>query len=732
MTKATYTGRSLRELIGERDRLTEETGHYYGIRELALKAQDPLRYEWFYSRLVEATIAARETAKFVAASPGAREMGELLFAFLTPEGDPATISLGLSGHLAVFDKCVKWMVENGYEENPGIRDGDIFTASDPFTSGSPHPGDVFTFVPVFSEGELVGWAGAMNHIIETGGMMPGSWPPVSPDTFTDGFVFPPTKTGENCKYYAWWFAFWKRRTRAATFNILDDQMRLSGCLMIRKRVFDIIRDFGLDYFRRAIREVVEEERAFVAQNIRLLTVPGVYRNALFRAVTYKGLVDGIAPHASKDSIIHAPVKTVITPEALLIMDLEGSSRWGFHSYNAYKGAVPCAVALGVMDQFSHTTKVNGGLVYQTRIIAPKGSVYNPDYDYCSAANPWATTVQLIGITHYNTSRAFYCRGFVEECWTGEDPPTAVMGSLILPGGQLFGFTNLEYVGASGTGAFAYKDGIPTGWCGWNQMSDIGNEEEWEFIMPYMYYLGRRLIPNYCGHGKYRGAVGQASTFLILSPRLLYLNPGAGSQTTTTHTAMGACGGYPAPNTYALAVHGTNTKELIDRGVPYPRDPVEVMEYIEKGVLTAAEIRPIRGDTLPVSMGDGDIWAHAAGAGGGWGDPLERAPQQVAEDVRYGFITPDVAESVHGVILTRADGEWRADEAATAGRRREIREARRARGRPCQEWWEEERERVKKMEFIDPVRDMYKECLSFAKFCDEFSEFWQVDEEEIRG
>ena len=43
----------------------------------------------------------------------------------------------------------------------------------------------------------------------------------------------------------------------------------------------------------------------------------------------------------------------------------------------------------------------------------------------------------------------------------------------------------------------------------------------------------------------------------------------------------------------------------------------------------------------------------SGGGGGFGDPMERDPKLVAEDVREGYVSPAVAQTVYGVVLTAA-------------------------------------------------------------------------------
>jgi hypothetical protein len=65
----------------------------------------------------------------------------------------------------------------------------------------------------------------------------------------------------------------------------------------------------------------------------------------------------------------------------------------------------------------------------------------------------------------------------------------------------------------GSGALAIKDGLDTAYVGWNPESDMGNIEIWEQNMP-MLYLGRSIVPNSGGAGKYRGGCSFISTWLI--------------------------------------------------------------------------------------------------------------------------------------------------------------------------------------------------------------------------
>ena len=144
------------------------------------------------------------------------------------------------------------MAEKEYDVNDGIEDGDVYAVSDGLTGGVPHPGDFYSFVSICYEGEIIGWAVGINHLMENGAPVSGSWATFSVDTFMDGLVCPPMRTGRKLKQESWWKAIWQRRTRAATMNILDDKMRLAGCAMVHDATHKLIKEFGLDYYKRAI------------------------------------------------------------------------------------------------------------------------------------------------------------------------------------------------------------------------------------------------------------------------------------------------------------------------------------------------------------------------------------------------------------------------------------------------------------------------------------------------
>jgi N-methylhydantoinase B len=74
---------------------------------------------------------------------------------------------------------------------------------------------------------------------------------------------------------------------------------------------------------------------------------------------------------------------------------------------------------------------------------------------------------------------------------------------------------------------------------------------------------------------------------------------------------------------------------------------------------------------------GECFEYVYGGGGGWGDPLDRDPAAVVEDVLDELVSLDAARRDYGVVLTgRAeDGTLAVDGTATRNLRAQLRSRR---------------------------------------------------------
>ncbi|MBI3014308.1 MAG: hypothetical protein HYY65_04395, partial [Candidatus Tectomicrobia bacterium] len=101
----------------------------------------------------------------------------------------------------------------------------------------------------------------------------------------------------------------------------------------------------------------------------------------------------------------------------------------------------------------------------------------------------------------------------------------------------------------------------------------------------------------------------------------------------------------------------------------------------RSITTFAELDQLKGEHLfptssypSIPLKDGDVFSSRQGAGGGFGDPLERDPALVARDVKRLAVSPEVARAVYGVVLDSRTGEALPEE--TAALREKMRAERR--------------------------------------------------------
>ena len=234
-----WDGKTLKEMLGERQRLTKETGCYYGLKELELYESDPLKVETLHTRLRAAMVAGREQARLISASPLAREVAELACGLFTPEGDCILQSTGIIIHIPLMGQTVEWMIMHDYEEDIGINEGDIFTSNDNMVAGM-HPPDVYDLIPIFYEGELLGWAITVIMEAELGAIASGSMPSSATERFVDGLRWSAEKTGTNDTWSKSAERNVKFNCRLGDLVLLDRKAALGANIKVREEIKNVI------------------------------------------------------------------------------------------------------------------------------------------------------------------------------------------------------------------------------------------------------------------------------------------------------------------------------------------------------------------------------------------------------------------------------------------------------------------------------------------------------------
>lgn len=720
-----WDGKTLKQMRNEIDEVSRNTGNYAGLQTLPLKETDPIRYEKIFSKLRGGVVHARETAKKVAASPIVEQEGELCFTLYTPEADSVVTSTGIIIHVGTMGAAIKYMIKNDYEVNPGIEDGDIFCNND-CQIGNVHPCDVHTIVPIFHEGEVIGWVGGVTHVIDVGATAPGSMTVGPVSRYDDGYQVACRKIGKKDTLLKDWLIESQRSVRTTKYWLLDERTRVAGCHMIRDLVLDIIKEEGADTYKQFIREVIEDGRRGFVNQVKTLLIPGKYRQVSFVDVPYKDL--DVPPYARVNTIMHAPTELTVHKDGKFQINFEGVNRWGWHSYNA----TPVAITSGIWVMMSQTLipndRVNDGALYASSFDLPYGSWLNPDDIRTAHSYAWHFLVSAWSPLWRALSRNYFARGYLEEVNAGN-----ANTSNWLQGGGYNQFNENHAVNsfesaAEGVGAGAVKDGISHAAAIWNPEGDMGDMEIWELAEPLL-YLGRSMKPNTAGYGKYRGGSGYETLRMVFGAKdwtMFFMGNGYMS------SDCGLMGGYPAASGYRFEAHGTNIKERIEKKLPIPTggdmDP-DNPEY-DKLIEAQEVIRDKQSITTETIFEDYDLYLNYLRGGPGFGDPLERRPSMIAEDLNEGHILPRYAERVYGAVASKNEkGTYIVDEKATEKRRNEMRKERLGRGVTINEWMDKERETILKKDAAVQVRHMYAGSFALSEsFNREFKEFWSLPKE----
>jgi N-methylhydantoinase B/oxoprolinase/acetone carboxylase alpha subunit len=725
-----WKGKTLKAMLEESERLIKEKNCYYGIEKLSIKEENPFRYERAFASLRGALVSARETALHVAASPIVTEIGELCFGLYTPEGDSIAVSTGILVHIHTMSEGIKFMIREGYEEDPTINQGDIFLNNDP-QCGNVHTTDVQTLIPIFWKGELIGWAGGVTHQIDIGGITPGHTLVSSIQRFDDGVYYTCLKIGSNDKIWRDHMISAKKAVRSPMYWELDEKSRLSGVLMIRDAVYEFIEREGIEFYKQFIREAIEEGRQIVQKRVKERLIPGRYRAASFMDLPMKD--QAWVPIAKVDKISNHPIEIVVKEDGTFSLSFDGASAGGSNAFNCDKGSMEGGQWVLLTQVLIYGDKVNDGAYYAVEKDYPLGSWANPNDPYLSYQAPWGNLIPAYTTMMKCLSYGLFSRGFREEVvpgygFTGD----SIQGGGVYNAGPLEGerwMLSTFEISGQGLGASAVRDGLNWGYAMWNPESDLGDVETWELFQGGIPYLSRKVKPNTAGFGKYRGGANYESVaFIANSEKVEFF---AGREGLVFHGSGGMHGGYPNSTSYRLLAKNTNLQEIFQNKQDYPLgDPDPYNGEFEKLLKGNIERKPI-GTIYPISLDNYDIIHFSESGGPGYGDPIERKLESVQKDLNEGLYTPEIVKIVFGVIATFNEDtkEWTIDEDATKKRRTQILAERKANSVTFEEFWERERKKIIEGNLYEAVKVMYYESLKLSKkWATEFRQFWKLPED----
>ncbi|MGB0631576.1 MAG: hydantoinase B/oxoprolinase family protein [Alphaproteobacteria bacterium] len=515
-------------------------------------------------------------------------------------------------HLGSFPDAMAALIRDYGDD---MHPGDMFIWNDPYAGGGQHLPDVYIVKPVFVAERLEGFAASLVHQIDMGGIAPGSAAVYAREIFQEGLRIPPIRLYHKGERNETFFKLMEKNTRIPDKLAGDMRAQVAACRTADAAMTDLIERYGSDTYRQIVDELHDHAERIMRAEISSLP-DGTW--------SFTDYIDGFGEKPEP-----IPLKVTITIDGGdMTLDWTGSAPQVNAAINCPVPFVKSACHLIVKCLAEEDIPNFEGFIRPLNIIVPEGTIVNPLPPAACAARAivgWRSLDLLLG------------------CFAQIVPdrvPAAGEGGVTFPsfsgydGDERFVCTEAW---AGCWGAMRDRDGafgIP------NPGGNLTNQpvEMVEALFP-LEITRYGMVENSGGPGKYRGSNAYQREYRFLSEETQMVM----RSDRRRYLPYGLEGGRAGTPSWNLRNTGTPDQGAI---------PVMPME--------------------PVIFRKGETFLHVSGGGGGHGDPLERAPEDVLEDVREERFTADYARDVYGVVFT--GDPIAVDRAETDRRRDEIRKS----------------------------------------------------------
>jgi N-methylhydantoinase B len=528
--------------------------------------------------------------------------------------DGALIAQGLGG-LPVFVGTMQYSTRVLIER---IADGstlppepdDIYIVNDPYLGGT-HLMDVRFARPFYRHGNIFCWLSNTGHWPDIGGAVPGGFSASATAVEQEGLRLPPVKLFKRGRMDPEIHGIICSNIRVAEQRTGDIKAQAAALMIGEDRLNALLDRYGDDTVRRAIEEL--RVRAARQMRAHIEKIPdGVYRSSAF---------------VDSDGVVDQPleIRLAITKAGdSLEFDFTGSSPPCQGPMNSVLATTLSSVYLAMRHIFPDVPISAGA--FEPLVIK------RPDGTFLDARYPRPVSGCAAEVSQRIAEAVF--AALVEPLPDRVTAaPAGTSGKFALGGfdpAKQRGYVMYQLSGG-GYGGNADHDGLANG-CSTIGISKAPPVEIMEQAFPVLY---RRyaLREGSGGAGRHRGGFG-------LDYEVELRRGEARASFVMDHGrfgpqgALGGCDG--APNVVAVTRGGV----------------VHTPPHLSKE------------QDIPLQAGD-RVRVQTPG-GGGYGDPFERPPEAVLEDVRLGYYTSDQAKAMFGVVL--AGEPLTIDHAATASER----------------------------------------------------------------
>jgi len=498
-------------------------------------------------------------------------------AICDPRGETVAQGVTVPFHLGSVPHAMSTLLAKWGDE---LRPGDVFVMNDPFDGGI-HLQDIFVFKPIFYGDTLIGFATTTAHHGDVGGRLPGSSACDNTEIFQEGLRLP-------------WLRLYDRGAPVeAVFEVIRANVRIP-----RMTLGDLAAQVAATSVgERALQALAARYTPDGLAAIEASLIDYTERLVRQEIATWPDGTATFTDYLDSDGIERRDVPitaTVTIAGDEITVDLTESAPMVRGSLNSTRSFIQACVYQAVRCALTVEVPNTSGAFRPVHVLTKPGTI-------AEVVMPGASSMR--GVTGFRAVDAV--NGALAQLVPGRVPAAGEGGNTL----AVFGGERPD-----GSGRFVYYELVVGTWGGTPEAD--GNDgltnpasvaanipvevAESEFPIRIERY---GLVPDSGGAGKHRGGLAVERAWRCLTPdtSLIVRSDRA------AHPPYGLQGGQPGATSVNVLVHPDGSEETLP-------------------------------PMFSITIGEGDLFVHRTAGGGGFGDPAERDPRAVAEDLAEGKVT----------------------------------------------------------------------------------------------
>ena len=556
--------------------------------------RDPIKIELLKNALTAIADEMAVTMVRTARSLPIKEALDFSTGLLNADGALIAQGLCLPLHMGSFPPTMSRILTD-YKDD--IHPGDIFATNDPYLGGGTHLPDIYIFVPIFMSDTLIGFAATIGHHTDIGGRVAGGNACDSTEIYQEGVRIPPLKIGTEGRLDDIFLKLMRANVRVPQKVLGDIMASIAACRRGESGLQALANNHGVAALRASTLDLID------------------YAEELTRAELLE-LPDGqwdFEDFLDDDGFQENPIRivaTLVKKNDELTVDFRGTDRQVKGAINMPFSFTASSVYACIRSVMDPSIPNNEGFFRPITVIAEPGSFVHCTHPAPVAARGlgasrvtdcvWGALAQML------PDKVFACcvqgdYGVTIAGYTDDGAP----------------FVSLEFL-LSGWGGRPNKDGID----GLSSLAvnysntpvEILEVEQPLRIERYQFRADTG------GAGKFRGALGLEREYRLVEANDAILQVRGDRQ---KFGPFGLHGGHT----------GAKASNLLNPDSDSPSvPPGKFMMNLKKGESFRAQL---------------------AGAGG-WGNPFERDPAFVLDDVLNEKVSLGCALKQYGVAIDDAN------------------------------------------------------------------------------